>query len=521
MRNQASSHPGPTRGQWIVVGGLMLAIFMASMESTVVATAMPTIVGQLGGLSIYSWVFSIFMLASTTTVPLYGKLSDMYGRRPLFALAMAFFLIGSFLCAQASSMTQLILFRLIQGLGAGGLQPLVFIMIGDMFSLEQRARMQGFFSGMWGLSSIIGPLIGGFLVDAVSWHWVFYINLLPGLLTLAVITRSWRDAPRDPHGPRVQLDWVGAALLSAAVILLLLGLFELGSPYSWVLLAGAAVLLIVLVWVETRAADPVLPLPLFRNRLFAVSLAHGVFAGAAMFGSTSFVPLFVQEVLGASATVAGSTLTPQLLSWVLASVIGSRLLLHIGYRSLALTGMGLLTVGSFLLANLGSNPTQLQMMISLAMMGSGMGLSIPSFLIAVQSTVPRRVLGVATSTLQFSRSIGGTLGVSLMGAILSLRLPQALAAAGLDPAGLSVNDLLNPMQSTASVATEGAVRGALGSAIESVFVVALAGAVLGLAAVLLAPGGRIAQLMAQGQGESPRAASATSPVGAVPSEKTR
>src|SRR5512134_2078287 len=278
----------------LVTAGIMLSLFLASMESTVVATAMPTIVGQLGGLEHYSWVFSAFMLTSTTTVPLYGKLSDIYGRRKLYVAAMALFLIGSVLSGLAQNMTQLIAARALQGLGAGGILPLAFILIGEMFSLEQRARMQGLFSGVWGVSSIVGPLLGGFLVDQLSWRWIFYINVIPGLLAAALVALAWRD---QHHGhERPAIDYAGAALLTVSVVLLLLGLMTTGIS-SWILIAAAILLFLLLLWVERRAADPILPLPLFRDRQFATATTHGILAGWAMFGSVSFIPLFVQAVL--------------------------------------------------------------------------------------------------------------------------------------------------------------------------------------------------------------------------------
>jgi EmrB/QacA subfamily drug resistance transporter len=485
----------------LVTLGIMLSLFMASMEATVIATAMPTIVSQLGGLAIYSWVFSAFMLTSTTSVPIFGKLSDIYGRRPVYAAAMILFLIGSFLCGAAQNMPQLIAFRALQGLGAGGIIPLAFILIGDMFSLEQRAKMQGLFSGVWGVSSIVGPLLGGFLVDQISWHWVFYINLPVGLVAAGLVWLAWRDKLAEPGTIAPKVDYAGAVLLTAGVVALLMGLFELGTFLGWSLLILAALLLVALGWVEWRAADPILPLHLFRDRVFAAACSQGGFAGWAMFGSLSFVPLFVQAVLGTSATVAGATLTPMILSWVFASIIGSRLLLHLSYRNMALLGMGLLTLGTLLMSGVGVNASQMGLMVNLALMGTGMGLSIPAFLIAVQSTVPTRDLGVATSTLQFSRSIGGVLGVSVMGTVLSFRLASRLTEAELDPAAISIDSLLDPIaQATTSMVLEGTLREALAGAIQGVFVIAFIAAALGLVATAFAPPGRIDQLVAQRTG---------------------
>jgi EmrB/QacA subfamily drug resistance transporter len=465
----------------LVTAGIMLSLFLASMESTVVATAMPTIVGQLGGLEHYSWVFSAFLLASTTVVPLYGKLSDIYGRRNLYVFAMGLFLIGSILCGWANSMTGLILARAIQGLGAGGILPLAFILIGEMFTLEQRAKMQGFFSGVWGVSSIIGPLLGGFLVDQLSWRWIFYINVLPGLLAAALVAFAWRDEVHSHQRPAI--DYAGAALLTVSVVMLLLGLMEAGT-FSWILIAGAIVLFSLLIWVERRAADPVLPISLFRDGLFATATAHGILTGWALFGSISFIPLFVQAVLGTSATQAGITITPMLLGWVTASIIGTRLLLTTGYRKLGLIGTALFTIGAFLMSRAGMDSSQISLMIFVSLMGIGMGLSIPAFLIAVQTGVERRQLGTATSTLQFSRSIGGTLGVSVMGAALSTRLASNLIASHLDLE--LVRQLLDPLPGTQVVIEEGA-RVAMADAIHLVFVIAFVAAALAMVTVFFAP----------------------------------
>jgi EmrB/QacA subfamily drug resistance transporter len=465
----------------LVTAGIMLSLFLASMESTVVATAMPTIVGQLGGLEHYSWVFSAFMLASTTTVPIYGKLSDIYGRRNLYVFAMALFLIGSVLCGWANSMTTLIFARAIQGIGAGGIMPLAFILIGEMFTLEQRAKMQGFFSGVWGVSSVVGPLLGGFLVDQLSWRWIFYINVLPGLLAAALVAFAWRDQARSHERPAI--DYAGAVLLTVSVVMLLLGLMESGA-YTWILIAGAVVLFVLLIWVERRAPDPILPLQLFRDGLFSTATAHGILTGWALFGSISFIPLFVQAVMGTSATQAGITITPMLLGWVTASIIGTRLLLTIGYRRLGLIGTATFTVGAFLMSRAGMNSSQISLMVFVTLMGIGMGLSIPAFLIAVQTSVQRRQLGTATSMLQFSRSIGGTLGVSVMGAALSARLASNLIASHLDLE--LVRQLLDPLPGSEVVIAEGA-RVAMADAIHLVFVIAFVAAALAMVTVLFTP----------------------------------
>lgn len=467
----------------LVTIGIMLSLFLASMESTVVATAMPTIVGQLGGLEHYSWVFSAFMLMSTTSIPLYGKLSDIYGRRPIYVIAMALFLVGSVMCGMSDSMTRLIFSRAIQGLGAGGIMPLAFILIGEMFNLQQRAKMQGVFSGVWGLSSIIGPLLGGFLVDQFSWRWIFFINIVPGLLAAALVAFAWQEQAQSHEKPVI--DYLGALLLTSSVVTLLLGLMYLGTLNGWVLIAVASALFIALLWVEQRATDPILPLQLLlHDRLFSTAVTHGILTGWALFGSISFIPLFVQSVMGTSATQAGITITPMLLGWVTASIIGMRLILTVGYRKLALIGTSLFTTGAFLMTLISAGSNQFVMMGYITMMGVGMGLSVPSFLVAVQTSVERRSLGTATSTLQFSRSIGGTLGVSAMGAALSIRLASNLNASQLDPK--LVTQLLDPLPGSQIVVDAG-VRLAMADAIHLVFVIAFVSAALALVAVFFAP----------------------------------
>ena len=481
------------RRLYVITFAMMLSLFLASIEATVVATAMPTIVAQLGGLDIYAWVFSAFMLTSTTMVPIFGKLSDIYGRRRIYFIAVVVFMIGSALCGQAQTMPQLILFRALQGLGAGGIQPLAFTIIGDIFTFEQRAKMQGLFSGVWGLSSLIGPLIGGFLVDYVSWHWVFYLNVPFGLLGMALMLVAWRDVNPRTGG---SVDYLGAALLSGGIVALMLALFEMRTGLQMNLFAVgtslllALVMLVALVFVERRAANPILPLALFRERLFVVAISHGFFAGFAMFGSAAFVPLFVQAVLGGSATMAGITLTPQMFFWTMASIVGSRLLLRFHYRTLALTGMTVLLIGAAMLTQLSATTPQWVLAISMTLTGIGMGLSVPIFLIVVQSTVPRQSLGTATSTVQFSRSIGGAIGTSVMGVVLAIQLGAGFVAAGLDPNQISVDALLDPSVGVSNAMTV-ALRGALTGGVQAVFVVAFIATICAWIAVAFAPRSQI------------------------------
>ncbi|HEX8398367.1 MAG TPA: MDR family MFS transporter [Pyrinomonadaceae bacterium] len=417
------------RRRWAVTAGIMTGMFLAALEATVVGTAMPTVIASLGGLNHYSWVFSAYLITSTVTVPVWGKLSDLYGRRIIYQIGIAVFLLGSVLSGLSGSMTQLIVFRAIQGLGAGALVPLGMTIIGDIFTLEERARMQAYFSGVWGFASVVGPIAGGFITDQLSWRWVFYINLPIGLITALILGLSLKEPKRTE---RSAIDYFGAALLMTSITLLMLGLVEstslssLLAPHNLALFAGAFVLAILFFFVEHRVADPIIPFQLFRNRVVSVSITVGFLAGVAMFGAISFVPLFAQGALGASATEAGSLLTPLMLSWVGMSIIGGRLLLKIGYRITAIVGFIFLTLGFVFLSLFQPSMMRLWLYVDLVLIGAGLGLTMLTLLIAVQQAVPRNQLGIATSLNQFSRSIGGAIGVAVMGAVLSAGLATQL-----------------------------------------------------------------------------------------------
>lgn len=402
----------------LVTLGLLIGSFMGSMEATVVATAMPTIVGQLGGLNIYGWAFSIYVLASSAGIPVTGKLSDMFGRRIVYAWSMALFLVASLLCAVAPSMYWLIIFRGMQGLGAAGLLPLAIIMIGDMFTFEERARVQGLFSGVWGVSSIAGPLFGGFLVDKIGWPSVFYINVPFGILSAWLVWHWWVDhhelATGEPY-----IDYPGAIAVSATAIVLLLALVDVVSLHGMGLLILSMMLGFIAYRLEKASPDPIIPLGLFHWKLFSVAILHSLSIGWLLNGVTAYVPLFVQEVQKASATEAGATLTPLLLSWVSSSVICAKLMLRTGYRKPAIGGMVAVIAGSLLLVLLQADSPRWLLLSSMVIMGAGFGFTVPALLIAVQTTVERQNMGAATSMIQFSRSMGGSIGVGAMGAFLN------------------------------------------------------------------------------------------------------
>ncbi|HEY0172728.1 MAG TPA: MDR family MFS transporter [Pyrinomonadaceae bacterium] len=458
-----------SRRRLAVTLGVITGMFLAALEATVVGTAMPTVIASLGGLSHYSWVFSAYLITSTVTVPVWGKLSDLYGRRLFFQLGVAVFLLGSVLSGLSASMTQLIVFRAVQGLGAGALIPLGMTIIGDVYTVEERARMQAFFSGVWGISSVIGPVVGGFITDQLSWRWVFYINVPFGILAAVIMQLALKEPKRTE---RPSIDYAGAALLMASITLLMLGLVEGGatlrefaSARNLALVAAAGVLGAVFIYVERRARDPIVPLGLFRNRVVAVGVSVGFLAGVAMFGAISFVPLFAQGALGSTATEAGSLLTPLMLSWVGLSVVGGRLLLRVGYRPTTLAGLFLLTLGFALLSSFQRTTPRVWLYVDLILIGAGLGLTMLTLLIAVQQSVARSQLGVATSLNQFSRSIGGAVGVAIMGAVLSAGLASHLQEFARTSGGTLTPERASELASNPNALIEPEARAALPPAV--------------------------------------------------------
>lgn len=415
----------PGRERRLVTAALVLGIFLAALEATAVATAMPTVVGELGGVERYSWVFSAYLLASTTTVPMYGKLADLHGRRLVYTASVILFLVGSALSGLARSIEQLIAFRALQGLGAGGLMPVAITLVGDIYDLEERGRMQGLFSGIWGVASLVGPAAGGLVTDLLSWRWVFYLNVPFGLASALLLNAFLRES-LERRGRR--LDVLGTLLLTGSLLSLLVALLEGGSALGWshpatvglLLAAGAGGALFV--WQERRAAEPVLPLDLFRSRLVAVASLGSVMIGTLLFSAVAFVPMFAQGVLGGTAAAAGATLAPMSIGWPVASTLAGRWILRVGYRRLA-SGGGLLAVlGTGMLALAGAGSSRLHIMAAMLVLGAGLGFMATPYLLAVQNSVPWGRRGVATSAIQFSRTIGGAIAVAAFGAVLNAAL---------------------------------------------------------------------------------------------------
>jgi len=411
--------------------GVVLSIFLGALESTVVSTAMPKVVSTLGDLHMYSWVFSGFLLTSTVTMPLWGRLSDLYGRRSTYLIGLTIFLVGSALSGLSRTMVELIAFRMLQGLGAGSLITIGMTIVGDLFRLERRAKMQGLISGVWGVASLVGPLLGGVLTDYVSWRWVFYLNVPFGVVAMLLLGSALPRGRGQGRTPVV--DYAGIALFAVGISALLLGLVEAGRVGAWsgldVIgpLVVACVTLAGFVTVERQAREPMLPLGLFGNRIVLAALVTGFLAGMAMFGAISFVPLFLQQVSGASATVAGFVLTPFVIGWVVLSALSARLVLRIGYRTVVFAGMLCLALAFVLFARWDAALTPATAMSHVLLAGVGMGLNMVPMLIAVQGAVPRSELGIATSLTQFSRAVGGAIGLSVMGAVMAQRLHAGLS----------------------------------------------------------------------------------------------
>lgn len=437
----------------LVLFGLIMGMFFSALEQTIVGTAMPTIISELQGFEIFAWVTTAYMITSTIVVPIVGKLSDLYGRRLLYLIGAIIFATGSALCATANSMEMLVVYRAIQGIGGGMLMPLSQTIIGDIFTAEQRAKWQGVFGAIFGLSSVIGPFIGGVIVDAVSWHWIFLMNVPFGIICAIFIYVGMKNETVKKLD-RVEIDYFGIFTLVPALVLLLFGLtfggdkFEWASTTSYLIFGGALLFTILFLYAESKAKEPVLDLSLFKNRVFTTTNGLGFLLGLGMFGAIMFVPLFMQGILGVSPTKAGSTMTPMMIALIVASVIGGQLLLRISYRAVLSTGMIITTVGFYLLSTLGLDTAQWTAYVYMVILGLGMGLVMPTLMIAVQNEFSKEKLGTVTSASTFFRSIGGTIGVTVLSVVMNNTLRSNVNQLAADDTNKSVVEAVRGIQAS-------------------------------------------------------------------------
>ena len=504
-----------TRIKVLATIGVMLALLLAALDQTIVGTALPRIVAELNGLDRYSWLITGYLVASTVVVPIAGKLGDLFGRKPFLIAGMIGFVAASALCGVSQDMTQLIVFRVVQGLFGGMLFASAFTVLGDIYSPAERARIQGLFGAVFGLSSIIGPVVGGFLTDNLGWRWVFYVNLPVGLLGVLVVAgflpfvrtkASWRD-----------IDFAGSAALAAGLIPVLVAL-SVAKDQGWTsfqvlgLLGFGVAMLVAFFVIEQRVKEPIVPFALFKNRAFTVSMVVGFFAALGMFGMIIFVPLELQGVLGVSVTNSGLLLTPMMLGLIVSSVLTGQLIPRIKhYHYLGTIGIALMMIGLYLMAQTTTATSQMSITIDIVLVGLGLGVTMPLYINAVQSALPMRYLGVGTSQFQFWRNVGGTAGAAVLGTILAQRLPDTIStqiakvnlpAAFKNVLGNSAsnpNALLDPAKIAAAKAKLSpqlaplfdqamhAVRQALALTLHDLFLIAMALSAVALIATLFMP----------------------------------
>lgn len=476
-----------------VLAAIMLAMFMAAVEATIVSTAMPAIAADLGGFSLYSWVFSSYLLMNAVTVLIYGKLSDLFGRKPILIFGIVVFLIGSILCGMAGSIEMLIVFRFIQGFGAGAVMPIASTIVGDMYTKEERAKIQGYLSSVWGISAILGPAIGGLLVQYVSWRFVFWVNVPLGILAIiGLLLYLHEGIEKKKHS----IDYAGAGLLFVSVSSLMYVLVEGGVRYEWTsipilfLISIFVITFVLFIIQEKRAVDPMMPFDIWKERSILIANSTSLTTGVMLIGISSFLPAFVQGVMERPPIVAGFTLTTMSIGWPIAAMIAGRLLLKIGFRTTSIIGGVALILGSIIFMTLSPDDGPLWAAFGSFMIGVGMGFSTTSFIVSIQSNVPWQKRGVATASNMFMRTLGSTIGAALLGGILNSRIQGHLKENGmngefsLDSTTLLLNE---EQRNQLSESMRTLLQDGLTSALQTVYIVVAAFAVISFLLILLLP----------------------------------
>jgi EmrB/QacA subfamily drug resistance transporter len=427
-----------------VLLGVMLSVALVAMDATILSTAVPSVVKDLGGFSQFPWLFSIYLLAQAISVPLYGKFSDVLGRKPVMLFGIALFLLGSVLCGAAWSMVSLIVFRAIQGLGAGAVLPMSMTIIGDLYSVAERSRVQGYVASVWGVASVVGPTLGGVFSDYLSWRWIFFVNIPIGLAATAMLVRAFHE---NVTKTRHRIDYAGAITLAVGASLLILGMLEGGVEWAWdsgtsiAVLTSAVVLLVAFVLIERRAAEPILPLWVFRRRVLIGANASSLVVGVMLIGLTSYVPLYAQGVLGTNALIAGFAVAAMTVGWPISAAIAGRFYLRIGFRDTAFIGSAFVLLGAADLLLVDGQSSVLHLAGACFLVGLGLGFIASPTVVAAQSSVDWTTRGVVTGATMFARSVGSALGIALFGAIANAAVARRVSGSHPDLQHLSARVL--------------------------------------------------------------------------------
>lgn len=434
----------------IVLASIMLAMFMAAIEGTIVATAIPSIVGDLGGFSLFSWVFSSFLLAQAVTIPIYGKFADLYGRKPVFTFGVIVFLFGSVLCGFAHSMNMLIFFRLIQGIGAGAVQPIATTIVGDIFSMTERARVQGYISSVWGVSSIIGPALGAFFVQYVRWAWIFWVNVPIGVLAVVGI---WLFLGEGVHKQEHEIDYIGSALIFISISALMVVFIQAGTVWAWsstpvlLLLGVSSVGTYLFILQEKRAAEPIMPLEIWKDSLIVVANLATLTTGVVLIGVSSFLPTYIQGVMDKSPIIAGFALSFMSMGWVIAATLAGKIMFKYGFRHIAIVGGVWILIGSVFFPTLRPERGWLWAGVGSLLIGFGMGLARTVFIVGIQNSVEWKMRGVATASNMFMNILGNAMGAAVLGGILNIKLTSYLKSVSGETLNVDVvNVLLDPVK---------------------------------------------------------------------------